>query len=70
MTDLVGEGMKTTMTDCPYCDDLMDISVVIEKKFVFTGSQIFILYDLSFHIHLCIYKQTEDWGVLCMKGYQ
>lgn len=52
--------MKTTMTDCPYCDELMDISVVIEKKFVFTGSQIFILYDLSFHIHLCKYKQTED----------
>lgn len=39
MTDLVEEGMKTTMTDCPYNDELMGLSVVIVKKYVhlFTG---------------------------------
>lgn len=29
MTDLVEEGMKTTITDCPYSGELMGISVVI-----------------------------------------
>lgn len=32
MTDLVGEGMKTTMTDCPRSDELMGISDTVKKS--------------------------------------